>query len=77
MMLEALQEDGDLHSKTAQLLLCKATVTKENRQLAKGVNFGLTYGMSSWGKNADRTAVQISTLRYKKTNLNGLSQILL
>jgi P4 family phage/plasmid primase-like protien len=48
-MLKVLQEGGDLHTKTAQLLLHKSAVTKEDRRLAKGVNFGLTYGMSSWG----------------------------
>jgi DNA polymerase-1 len=48
-MLKVLQEGGDLHTKTAQLLLHKSVITKEDRQLAKGINFGLTYGMSCWG----------------------------
>jgi DNA polymerase-1 len=46
-MLAAFARGEDLHTLTASLLLRKApdAVTKEDRQLAKAVNFGLLYGM--------------------------------
>jgi DNA polymerase-1 len=46
-MLAAFAAGEDLHTVTASLVLGKApdAVTKEDRQLAKAVNFGLLYGM--------------------------------
>jgi DNA polymerase I-like protein with 3'-5' exonuclease and polymerase domains len=49
VMIEALHAGEDLHTKTAQLVLRKAAISKEERQLAKGINFGLVYGMSAFG----------------------------
>jgi DNA polymerase-1 len=46
-MLEAYRQGLDLHTLTAQMVLGKAEVTKEDRQRAKAVNFGLIYGMSA------------------------------
>jgi DNA polymerase-1 len=46
-MLEAYRQGQDLHTLTAQMVLGKAEVTKEDRQRAKAVNFGLIYGMSA------------------------------
>lgn len=46
-MLEAYRQRQDLHTLTAQRVLGKAEVTKEDRQRAKAVNFGLIYGMSA------------------------------
>lgn len=48
-MLAALARGEDLHTLTASLVLGKApdAVTKEDRQLAKAVNFGLLYGMGA------------------------------
>lgn len=45
-MLEALRKSEDLHRATAAAVLGKsvAEITKEDRQLAKAVNFGLLYG---------------------------------
>lgn len=50
-MLKAMKAGVDLHSLTASLLLGKdiAYVTKEDRQLAKAVNFGLIYGQRAEG----------------------------
>ncbi|BAM38879.1 DNA polymerase I [Theileria orientalis strain Shintoku] len=47
-MIQAYQEHVDLHSLTASILKSKSIeeVTKEERQLAKAVNFGLIFGMS-------------------------------
>jgi DNA polymerase-1 len=51
--LAAAYERGeDLHTLTARQVLGIAEVTKEHRQLAKALNFGLLYGM---GANGFRT----------------------
>ncbi|MBA2449938.1 MAG: bifunctional 3'-5' exonuclease/DNA polymerase [Chloroflexi bacterium] len=48
-MLEAYRDGEDLHAVTAAAVLGRAngTVTKEDRQAAKALNFGLIYGMGS------------------------------
>jgi DNA polymerase-1 len=50
-MIEAYRRGEDLHRGTAAAVLGKAPdkVTKEDRQLAKAVNFGLLYGQSAPG----------------------------
>jgi len=50
-MLQALREGTDLHRLTASLILSKPIdqVAKEERQLAKALNFGLLYGMGAAG----------------------------
>ncbi len=50
-MIEAYRKGADLHRQTAALVLDKdpSAVTKEDRQLAKAVNFGLLYGQSPSG----------------------------
>jgi len=50
-MLAAFHAGEDLHRQTAALVLNKPldSVTKEDRQLAKAVNFGLLYGQSAPG----------------------------
>jgi DNA polymerase I len=50
-MLEAFAKGLDVHRLTAARLLQKASedVTKEERQLAKAVNFGLLYGQGATG----------------------------
>ncbi len=47
-MIRAFQEGKDLHRFTASLLTGKnyESITKEERQLAKAINFGLIYGIS-------------------------------
>jgi DNA polymerase I-like protein with 3'-5' exonuclease and polymerase domains len=51
VMLEAYREEEDIHSRTAASVLGKPIekVTKEDRQLAKAVNFGLLYGQAPGG----------------------------
>jgi DNA polymerase-1 len=46
-MLEAYRQGLDLHTLTAQMVLGRNEVTKEDRQRAKAMNFGLIYGMSA------------------------------
>jgi DNA polymerase-1 len=50
-MLSAFQAGQDIHSATAAAIyeVPIADVTKEQRDRAKGVNFGLIYGMSAFG----------------------------
>jgi DNA polymerase-1 len=48
-MLKAYQDGVDLHILTAQRVLKIEDVTKEQRQLAKALNFGLLYGMGAKG----------------------------
>jgi DNA polymerase-1 len=46
-MIEAYREGRDLHTLTAQQLTGWQEVTKQERQLAKPVNFGIIYGLSA------------------------------
>ena len=46
-MLKAYQDGLDLHTLTARAVLGVEDVTKEHRQLAKSLNFGLLYGMGA------------------------------
>jgi DNA polymerase-1 len=50
-MIEAFIKGEDLHTKTASIVLGKSEkeITKEDRQLAKALNFGLLYGRSAEG----------------------------
>ncbi|ADO44778.1 DNA-directed DNA polymerase [Hydrogenobacter thermophilus TK-6] len=50
-MIKAFREGKDLHRYTASVLLGKKEedISKEERQLAKAVNFGLIYGISARG----------------------------
>jgi len=50
-MIEAYQKGEDLHMLTASLMLGKPieTITKQERQAAKAVNFGLIYSMGAAG----------------------------
>jgi len=46
-MLEAFAKGEDIHEITARSLTGREDVTKQERKLAKAVNFGLLYGMGS------------------------------
>jgi DNA polymerase-1 len=48
-LLEAYRVGEDLHTRTARTVLGIADVSKEHRQLAKALNFGLLYGMGARG----------------------------
>jgi DNA polymerase I len=49
MMLAAFANGEDIHTITARSLTGHEEVTKQERKIAKAVNFGLLYGMSSGG----------------------------
>src|SRR5262249_43390255 len=48
-LLQAYRRGDDLHARTARAVLGLAEVTKEHRQLAKALNFGLLFGMGAEG----------------------------
>ena len=48
-LLEAYRNGDDLHTLTARVVLGIQDVTKQDRQLAKALNFGLLYGMGAKG----------------------------
>jgi DNA polymerase-1 len=48
-LLESYQQGEDLHTRTARTVLGIQDVTKQHRQLAKALNFGLLYGMGARG----------------------------
>ena len=49
VMLETFREGGDVHTITAKSITGKEEVTKEERKLAKAVNFGLIFGQGAEG----------------------------
>ena len=50
-MIDAFNSGEDLHSSTAAKIYYVdiSNVTKDQRRMAKAVNFGIVYGMSPWG----------------------------
>lgn len=46
-LLKAYERGEDVHTLTAQRITGKEEITKEDRRLAKAVNFGLLYGMGA------------------------------
>jgi DNA polymerase-1 len=62
-MLAAFAEGQDIHTMTARSLTGKEQVSKDERQLAKTINFGLIYGMTPAGlrnRARDRVGVEMS-----------------
>jgi DNA polymerase-1 len=51
-MVDAYRHGLDLHTLTAQRMLGREQVTKEDRQVAKSANFGLLFGMGAPGYRA-------------------------
>jgi DNA polymerase-1 len=47
VLVETYQNNQDIHTLTAKLLFEKATITPEERRLAKVINFGVIYGMGA------------------------------
>jgi DNA polymerase I len=47
VLLEAYQNDVDVHTLTARLLFDKDTISSDERRLAKIINFGIIYGMGA------------------------------
>lgn len=70
------QSDIDLHKGTAALVFEKAVseVTKEERQVAKSLNFGMAYGITEYGiqKNLIKNGVEVSLEDAKQYRLQFL-----
>lgn len=47
VLVEAYQQNEDIHTVTARLIFEKENVTSDERRLAKTINFGVIYGMGS------------------------------
>ncbi|BAZ85803.1 DNA polymerase I [Dolichospermum compactum] len=47
ILIQAYQQNEDIHTVTAKLVFEKAEVTSEERRFAKTINFGVIYGMGS------------------------------
>jgi DNA polymerase-1 len=79
---EAFAEGADIHRRTAALVLHKAEadVTKDERSMAKMVNFGIAYGMSDYGLSTrasiSREEAKAFIDRYFAT-YSGISQYML
>jgi DNA polymerase-1 len=46
-LIEAYQNNQDIHTVTAKIVMEKETVTPDERRLAKTINFGVIYGMGA------------------------------
>ena len=62
-LIDAFNNDFDIHSKTASDIFKTDIVTKEMRRIAKAVNFGIIYGISSFGLSEN---LNISTKEAKQ-----------
>ena len=62
-LIDAFNNDLDIHSKTASDIFKTDVVTKEMRRIAKAVNFGIIYGISSFGLSEN---LNISTKEAKQ-----------
>ena len=52
-LINAFSNGEDIHEATAKAIYKKDTVTKEERRSAKAINFGIVYGISTWGLSND------------------------
>jgi DNA polymerase I len=65
LLIEAFSRDEDIHSRTAQELfgVLPALQTHEHRRMAKAINYGVIYGLSSFGL-AQRTGTSKSEAQH-------------
>jgi DNA polymerase-1 len=52
-LIEAFNQDLDIHTKTAQDVFHVDSVTSDQRRAAKAVNFGIIYGIGAWSLSED------------------------
>jgi DNA polymerase-1 len=48
-LLDAFKNDEDIHTTTGKIIFEKEDLTKEERNFAKTINFGIVYGMEPYG----------------------------
>lgn len=72
-LLKAFHENADIHARTAALIMNKdeASVTSEERRVAKTINFGIIYGQTAFGLSKtlgiSKTEAGAFIDQYKKT----------
>jgi DNA polymerase-1 len=52
-LIQAFNDQQDIHTKTAQDVFHVTDVTSEQRRAAKAVNFGIIYGIGAWSLSED------------------------
>ncbi len=62
VLIQAYQQNEDIHSVTARLIFEKEEINSEERRLAKTINFGVIYGMGA-SKFARQTGIDSSNAR--------------
>ena len=68
-LLSAFERDGDIHASTAAAVLGVplSQVTKDQRRVAKSVNFGLSYGQGAYGLAQQTGMSQQDAAKFIKT----------
>ena len=52
-LLKAFKNDKDIHEETAKLIFKKEDINRNERAIAKAVNFSIIYGKTPWGLSED------------------------
>lgn len=65
-MLQAFRDNRDIHTETAAAIFATdpREVTKDQRRVAKTVNFGIIYGISAFGLSQNLKVDQVSARRF-------------
>ena len=76
-LIEAFKEDKDIHAKTAADIFKVniEDVTKEQRRLAKAVNFGIIYGISEYGLSENTGLTNKESKEFIKNYLDTYPEI--
>ena len=52
-LIKAFKNNKDIHEETAKLIFKKDTISRNERSIAKAVNFSIIYGKTPWGLSED------------------------
>jgi len=67
VLIEAFNNNEDIHTKTAKKIFGKDEITSLERRQAKAVNFGIIYGQSAWGLSEEINIGAKEAERFIKT----------
>ncbi len=67
VMIEAFNNNEDIHKRTAQQIFEKTEISSLERRQAKAVNFGIIYGQSAWGLSEEINIGPKEAERFIKT----------